>query len=109
MGRIESKIAGLMSYKLVIRAEAETEIDEAFRWYEERRSGLGKDFVLRVDACLSIIRKKPYSWPVQYKQVRRALLHRFPYGVHYFVVEDAIIVIAVFHSKRNPAIWQNRI
>jgi len=97
-----------MSYKLVIRAEAEAEIEEAFRWYEERQSGLGKDFLLRVDACLSLIRKNPHSYPVKYKHVRQTLLHRFPYSVFYLVAEDAIIVIAVFHSKRNPAIWQGR-
>lgn len=37
-----------MSQKLIIRAEAEAEIEEAFRWYEARQSGLGKtsSFVL---------------------------------------------------------------
>jgi len=97
-----------MNYKFVIRPEAEVEIEEAYQWYEARQPGLGKDFLLRVDACLSLIQKNPYSYSVKYKQVRQALLHRFPYSVFYLVSEDAIVVIAVFHSKRNPAIWQGR-
>jgi plasmid stabilization system protein ParE len=97
-----------MSYQLVIRAEAEAEIEEACQWYEARQSGLGKDFVLRVDACLSLIRRNPFSYPVKYKQVRQALLSRFPYNVFYLIAENAIIVIAVLYSKRNPAIWQGR-
>lgn len=97
-----------MSQKLIIRAEAEAEIEEAFRWYEARQSGLGKDFLLRVDTCLALIRKNPSSYPIKYKQVRQALLQRFPYSVLYLVAPKAIVVIAVFHSKRNPAIWQSR-
>jgi plasmid stabilization system protein ParE len=108
MGGIEGAIDGIMSYKLIIRAEAEAEIENAYHWYEARQSGLGRDFLLRVDACLSLIRKNPHSYPVKYKQVRQALLQRFPYSVLYLAAEDAVSVIAVFHSKRDPAIWQGR-
>jgi plasmid stabilization system protein ParE len=108
MGGIEGTIDGIMSYKLIIRAEAEAEIEDAYQWYEARQSGLGRDFLLRVDACLSLIQKNPYSYPVKYKQIRQALLQRFPYSILYLVAEDTISIIAVFHSKRNPVIWQGR-
>ena len=97
-----------MSYEIIVRPEAEIEVEEAYRWYESRRSGLGKDFVLEVDACFSAILRNPYSYPVKHKEVRRALLHRFPYSIYYLVEEDSIVVIAVFHAKRDPRIWQSR-
>lgn len=97
-----------MSYQLIIRDEAEAELEEAYQWYEAQKTGLGKDLVLRVDACLSLIRKNPYAYSVKYKQVRQAFVHRFPYSIFYVVVEDAIVVLSVFHSKRTPAIWKGR-
>ncbi|MGH7452493.1 MAG: type II toxin-antitoxin system RelE/ParE family toxin [bacterium] len=98
-----------MSYKLIIRPEAEIDIKEAFRWYELRKSGLGKDFILRVDVCLAAIQRNPYAYPVKHKEIRKALLHRFPYGVFYLVEANDVAVIAVFHAKRDPQIWQDRI
>ena len=34
---------------LLIRPEAETEIEEAYHWYEGQRDGLGSDFLLCVE------------------------------------------------------------
>jgi toxin ParE1/3/4 len=39
-----------MAFNLIVRPEAEQDLSEAFRWYEERRKGLGHDFLLQVYA-----------------------------------------------------------
>ncbi|MFQ5632611.1 MAG: hypothetical protein ACE5I1_27905 [bacterium] len=44
-----------------------------------------------------------------YKHVRRALLRRFPFGIFYFLDKSSIIVIAVYHGKRDPKSWQSRL
>ena len=46
-----------MNEKLIIRSEAEAEIEQAFRWYEERRPGLGADFLLCVEESLALIER----------------------------------------------------
>ncbi len=38
-----------------IRPEAEAEISEAFRWYEDKSKGLGSEFMRALDASLSYI------------------------------------------------------
>jgi len=97
-----------MKYDLIIRPEAEAELAEAFDWYEEQLRGLGSEFLISVDATVHAIVRNPRQFAKIHKEVRRALLHRFPYGV-FFVVEDArIIVLAFFHAKRNPKRWQER-
>lgn len=98
-----------MNYQLLIRPEAEVDIQEAFEWYEERNSGLGSEFVRAVDTCLSTIGRNPLGYPVVYQEVRRALIRRFPYGIFYLQEEDTIVVIACFHAKRDPKQWWNRI
>jgi len=40
--------------------------------------------------------------------IRRALVHRFPYGVLYVLERDRLLIIAVMHLHRQPGYWQNR-
>ena len=44
-----------MKKEIIIRPAAELEIAEAYRWYEERRDGLGNDFLLCVEESLEKI------------------------------------------------------
>ena len=98
-----------MTRDLIIRPEAEADLADAYTWYDRQRKGLGGDFVREVERKLHALRDLPESFPVVYQDVRRALTKRFPYGI-YFVLDDSrIIVIAIFHAKRNPKTWQRRI
>jgi hypothetical protein len=38
-----------MSKKLIIRPEAEEELNQAYQWHESQRKGLGDDFLLCVE------------------------------------------------------------
>ncbi|BFM40213.1 type II toxin-antitoxin system RelE/ParE family toxin [Synechocystis sp. LKSZ1] len=98
-----------MTYKLIIRPDAELDIQEAFEWYEAQILGLGSEFVRAVDACLSSVGRNPLTYSVIYKQVRRALIRRFPYGIFYVLEKDCVVVIACFHSKQNPKSWKTRL
>ena len=60
-----------MSYRLIIRPEAELDIQDAFEWYDAQTLGLGSEFVRAVDACLSGIGRNPLAYPIIYKQARR--------------------------------------
>lgn len=97
-----------MARELVVRPEAEAELAEAFRWYEERVRGLGTEFLLAVDAAFHSILRNPQQYPQVYRTARRALLRRFPYAVFFVTEATRITVIAVFHAKRNPKRWQQR-
>lgn len=91
------------------RREAEADVREARAWYRERGVELGEEFLLALGACLASIQHLPESHPVVYRDIRRALLSRFPYGVFYVREDDTIIVLACFHAKRDPTTWQERI
>jgi toxin ParE1/3/4 len=70
---------------LVIRPEAEAEIAEAYDYYEAVSEGLGSAFLLAVEACLDSIQRSPEMYAAFYKDIRRGLLRRFPYGIFYLV------------------------
>lgn len=99
----------MSSYRLTIRPEAEFDIQDAFEYYEAQSSGLGSEFVRAIDACLSSIGRNPQAYPLVYKQARRALMRRFPYGILYVIDQDVIVVLACFHGRRNPKTWQDRL
>lgn len=65
--------------EIVIRPEAETEISEAFRWYEDKNEGLGSEFMRALDAGLSCIQRNPAAHPIGYTGLNpRALVKRLP-------------------------------
>ena len=97
-----------MARDIIIRSKAETDLTDAFNWYEDQVSGLGIDYLNTVDAALSGIQQNPTAYPVVHGKVRRRLVRRFPYAVFYLVEPSKIIVLAVFHIRRNPKSWKER-
>ena len=43
-----------------------------------------------------------------YRDVRRMLLARFPYGVYFREFPEVIVIIACMHGRRDPKRWENR-
>ena len=58
--------------------------------------------------ALGTISKNPNIYPVLYRQTRRAVVHRFPFGMFYRVAEDSVVVLAVMHGSRHPRRWKIR-
>jgi len=98
-----------MSRRLIVRPEAEAEMVDAFDWYEDRVPGLGSEFLLCVDAVFNTILRNPQQFPHIHRIVRRALVRRFPYEVFFVEDDERVVVLSVFHAKRNPKRWQERI
>ncbi|BAY10024.1 type II toxin-antitoxin system RelE/ParE family toxin [Calothrix sp. NIES-2098] len=97
-----------MNYALVFRPEVREEIDEAYTWYESQQPGLGDEFLDCVDEILNRICQMLESYAVVYRDIRRAVIQRFPYAVYYRFVSSRVIVIAIFHGRRDPKSWQTR-
>jgi plasmid stabilization system protein ParE len=97
-----------MKYELIIRSCAEKDIADAINWYEEKVKGLGENFLISLDEVFQSILRNPEAFPKVYKEFRRALMSKYPYSIFYIITRNKIIVIAVFHEKRNPEIWKNR-
>ncbi len=98
-----------MKYKIIIRPEAELDVLEAVNWYEEKLKGLGSNFLMSVDATIESILRTPEAYTPTYKKTRRALVRKFPFGVHYIIEKENIVVLAIFHASRNPKEWKKRI
>jgi len=98
-----------MKYKVIIRPEAEDDLEIAFAWYENKRKGLGYEFLLQVDAGMRFLSRNPEIHSLEYKGTRKHLIKRFPYKIIYLIEKHRLIVLAITHGKRSPALLKKRI
>lgn len=96
-------------YRLTLWPDVEEEIAEAAHWYDSQQRGLGRHFLSAVRAATSILRPSPLHYQILEGEIRRILLHGFPYGVFYEVHEPEVVVIACLHTSRDPEEWRRRI
>lgn len=98
-----------MTAELVLAPEAEQDVSEAYDWYENRRHGLGEEFLSCVDACIQRICRVPELHAKVHEDYRRALVRRFPFAIFYEYSSGAVKVYCVFHTSRNPDKWRERL
>ncbi len=92
----------------IFRPAAAADVEEAYRWYEAQRVGLGEEFLAAVSAALESVLANPAGYPAVHRETRRAFLRRFPYGLYYRLVENELVVVACMHASRDPGRWQSR-
>jgi plasmid stabilization system protein ParE len=97
-----------MNRPVVFRPEAERELLDAERWYEDRKPGLGREFRAALDELLGRVTTLPLSFPKVHGEKRRALVPRFPYGLYFAMVSDQVVVVGVVHGHRDPTVWASR-
>ena len=98
-----------MKYDLIIRPEAEADLAGAFSWYEDKRQGLGYDFLLQIEAGLKHIERVPEAHAISYKETRKHFIKRFPYKIIYIINQKSVIVLAILHGKRSEEFLKRRI
>ena len=84
-----------------ITALAKAEMRDAASWYEEKKPGLGAEFLDKIDETLDRIQDHPLSFRAIIDDLRRANVERFPYGLWFVAEPDGSIVIACLHHRRN--------
>lgn len=89
--------------------EAEKEFQESINYYEDCREGLGYEFAREIYSAIQSIVEYPKSWPLFEGNIRRRLIHRFPYGIFYFQDINEIYILAIIHLNRDSEYWKTRL
>ena len=90
-------------------SEAATEeFIESADYYQQKAYGLGDAFQDEIYRLSNAAAQRPDSFPTVLDGVRRAVAKRFPFSLYFRVHDDEIFVLAVFHGKRDPTIWEKR-
>ena len=98
-----------MTTSLCFTKEAEVDLAAIFGWYEKQREGLGRRFIDAAEGVFRHIQSSPRVFPEVIAGYRRAILRRFPYGVYFSHEPNRVVVHAVLHLHRDPAVWRRRL
>ena len=83
---------------------AEAELNDAIRYYENERAGLGAAFLAEIRRSTAAIVEYPEASPIVRGTIRRRLCERFLYAHQV----GHIRILAVMHLKRRPNYWVGR-
>lgn len=97
-----------MTLAVTFHRAARAEFLRAAARYESQRSGLGVEFISEVERCIALAAKQPQLCAIIHKNTRRMTMRRFPYSIYFRTEPRRIVVLAVFHGSRDPAIWKAR-
>jgi plasmid stabilization system protein ParE len=93
---------------LKIRFHARNDIQEIVTYFDEINPKITDSFLKDLFDELEIIKENPLIFVVKYKETRVRYLKRFSYGIHYVFTNKTVHILAIFHTSRNPKIWENK-
>lgn len=91
-----------MKYLLDIKDEANFDVIEGYKYYESKSIGLGDRFLEQLDVFLDLIIQNPYLFPCKKSPFREAFIIDFPYLIVYEIVNNSVVVYAVFNTWKSP-------
>lgn len=95
--------------KVVFLRYAKFELDDATHFYNMEFIGLGQSFKEEVKKAVSRIAEYPEAWPAVRGDIRKCVIHKFPYNLLYAIEKEDIVVVAVAHQHRKPDYCIDRI
>jgi plasmid stabilization system protein ParE len=90
-----------VTWRVIIRPAAESDLRDARSWYESQRPGLGDELLDAISHAVRLLEEQPERRPIYYNGFRRLMTHRFPYKIFYRVEGNRVIVFRILHAKRD--------
>ncbi len=93
-----------MSYTYWLHEKVQADFDNGFAWYENKRKGLGDEFLLDIEKKIDGILNQPEAFGSKgHLNYRKALLERFPYVIIYRIYKrkKEIFISTLHHTKKS--------
>jgi hypothetical protein len=100
-----------MKFTVEYNPDFYNDIVEAVDWYNEKQAGLGDRFFRIIKQQTAKLSTSALHSAIKYDDIRCLTMDKFPYLIHYRVNEQTktVKVEAMFHTSRDPKIWDERI
>jgi hypothetical protein len=92
-----------MKYRLIIKEQAKSEIEDVVIYYNEQREDLGFEFWDAVEIALQDIGANPLGYQIKYDVYRTKLIKPFPYLLIFELIGKDIVVYQCFGGKEDPS------
>lgn len=96
-------------FEIVLSDDAETDFNNSWQYYFDENPKIADSFFKNINQSLAVIKRNPYSFPIVYRNVRKYVVNKFPFVIYYITEDSSVIVVAMFHTSRNPEIWNKRV
>jgi plasmid stabilization system protein ParE len=92
-------------YIVILLEEADEDLVNAVRWYNDKSEGLGLKFLDAIKKKLEIIRQFPERYPIRKGKFRETPLKTFPYLIVYTFHKDenVVFITSIFHASQRPS------
>lgn len=101
-----------MKFTIRFSQLASDDLTDILGWYQSQGSDDPKKrFIEAVSTVLKRLETSPELYPILRKNVRQALLPKFPYKIVYIIdgLNVEVFIVALTHQKRSPNIWKKRL
>jgi plasmid stabilization system protein ParE len=78
------------------------EIEDAKEYYNLQKPTLGDTFKSDVKKTIENIKNFPNLYPNITNDLKRTVLHRFPFSIFYAITDNTILILSVAHQHRKP-------
>lgn len=95
-------------WRLSYRPEIEDDVVDAVMWYDEKRPGLGDEFVTEFVAAIRRIQVNPLLFAVAKNGLRPCRIKRFTYIIHFEVDGFDILIVALMSGGRDDSSFIHR-
>ena len=92
----------MAGYAIEFTELSNLELYDAVVYYENQQRGLSKKLEREIENVLGKIILNPFLFPNKFKKYREVPLKKFPFILVYEIVENRIVIVSLFHGKRNP-------
>lgn len=92
-----------------LHPKAEEDLKEALEHYSKIDIDLEKKLIDYLDQTFKKILKFPNLYPYETKTSQKILMDKFPYILIYEQYQDIIMVLAIFHTSRDPIRLEDRL
>ena len=95
--------------RLVLHPKVYSDIDAIMAYYEEvAATELAKEFYAELRHFMVEAAKRPESFAIRQRDIRRVNLRRFPYHFLFRIVDDTVRVLVVRHHSSHPSLGTRR-
>ena len=95
--------------RLIFHPKIYSDIAQVMEYYERVASAdLADEFYAELQLLMRDATKRPESFPIRERDIRRANLRRFPYHFLFRMTSDAVRILVVRHHKREPSLGTGR-
>ena len=87
--------------KIRVLTSASRDITDNFQFYEDQEVELGIHFLRAINAAIDSLQVTAGIHSVHFEHFHRLLADKFPFSILYRVIDDEVVVFAVYHNRAD--------